>query len=304
MNDTANDDLVTSNTEESGEDSAMTVLRTRIATAWDSMSKAERNVCSFLLGSSPEHLLYASAATLGQESGTSNATVVRTFQKLGYSGFSELKRELAVPFTTSVAPEERLKRRIAHLGDNMGSKADKVWNEAEELITLTRGTLNIDEVSAAIDIIARARTTFTYGIGLSSVAALHMSMRLRRIGIGAQHLADDGFLLADQLLSMTADDALVLYVPGRLTPAIDRLVEHARAIGCPIVLLTDELSDALRPRVSVILQVPRTPTGISDENFLVLLVSDILIQGITTVAPEAALTASHALTTVRQRLGY
>lgn len=282
----------------------MFVLRSKITDAWDSMSKAERSVCSFLLTSSPEHLLYSSAAALGQDSGTSNATVVRTFQKLGYSGLSELKRELAVPFTSSVAPEERLKQRISHIGDTMGSKAKRVWTEAEELIELTRDTLSIDDLSSAIDIMARASKTYTYGIGLSSVAALHLAMRLRRIGMSVNHLHDDGFLLADRLLEMRAEDVLVLFVPGRLTTAVEMLVEHARAVGCRIVLFTDELIAPLGARVDTAIQVPRTPTGLSDENFLVLLVSDIVIQGITAVSPDSALTASHALTTLRNRLGY
>lgn len=282
----------------------MDVLRTRIAEAWGSISKAERTVCSFLLKSSPEHLIYASAATLGAESGTSNATIVRTFQKLGYSGFSDLKRELAAPFTSSVPPEERLKQRIAHLGDSMRTNADSVWTEAEELIALTRETLELEELSISIDVIARARRTFVYGIGLSSVAALHLSMRLRRIGVDSSHLHDDGFLLADQLLPMSGDDVLVMFVPGRLTPVIDSLIEHARALGCPVVFCTDELEESLKGRAAAVLKVPRTPTGISDENFIALLVSDTLLQGITVVMPESALSASHSLTILRQSHGY
>lgn len=282
----------------------MHILRTRITDAWDSMSKAEKTACSFLLKSTPEHLLYASAAALGQESGTSNATIIRTFQKLGYSGLSDLKRELAAPFTDSVAPEERLKHRISHLGDSLGTTATSVWTEAEELIELTRRTLSTHELSTSINVITHARRTFVYGIGLSSVAALHLTLRLRRIGVDSSHLSDDGFLLADQLLPMGPEDALVMFVPGRLTPVIDSLIDHAQALGCPIVFFTDELSASMHERAESVLQIPRTPTGISDESFIALLVSDIIVQGIAAVIPEAALSSSHSLTILRARLGY
>ncbi|WP_434592900.1 MurR/RpiR family transcriptional regulator [Brevibacterium sp. 1718] len=301
MNDTVSADSVTSDTKG---DSALHILRSRITDAWESMSKAERTACSFLLRSTPEHLLYASAATLGSESGTSNATIVRTFQKLGYSGLSDLKRELAAPFTDSVSPEERLKQRISHLGESFDESTASVWTEAEELIELARGTLSSTETSRSVDIIARARRSFVYGIGLSSVAALHLSLRLRRVGLDSTHLVDDGFLLADQLLPIGADDVLIMFVPGRLTPVIDSIVEHARALGCPIVFVTDELGESMRDRTDAVLQVPRTPTGISDESFIALLVADIIIQGIATVAPEAALGASHSLNRLRRRLGY
>src|SRR5690606_23307274 len=122
-------------------------------------------------------------------------------------------------------------------------------------------TLNTAETSKSVDIIARARRSFVYGIGLSSVAALHLSLRLRRVGLDSTHLVDDGFLLADQLLPMSAADALIMFVPGRLTPVIDSIIEHARALGCPIVFITDELGASIRDRTEAVLQAPRTPTG-------------------------------------------
>src|ERR1044072_2443511 len=65
---------------------AITDLRRRIRDHWDSFGAAGRAVCRSLAESSAEHLLFMSALDLGQESRTSNATVIRTLQSLGYSG--------------------------------------------------------------------------------------------------------------------------------------------------------------------------------------------------------------------------
>src|SRR5690349_17486514 len=94
QNDTSMDTFVTSDTE----NPALSGLRARITKTWNDLSKSERAVCRVLSSTSAEHILYASAAELGAQSGTSNASVVRTLQKLGYSGLSHLKQEVAAPF--------------------------------------------------------------------------------------------------------------------------------------------------------------------------------------------------------------
>lgn len=56
---------------------------------------------------------------LGAAGGTSNATVVRALQRLGYAGLPAPKRELAADFTSALAPEVRLQQRIAHVGQDL-----------------------------------------------------------------------------------------------------------------------------------------------------------------------------------------
>ena len=72
-------------------------LRRRIREHWEAFSPAARSVCRALSERSAEQLVFVSAAELGAETKTSNATVVRTVQALGYSGLAELKAKLAAP---------------------------------------------------------------------------------------------------------------------------------------------------------------------------------------------------------------
>ncbi|NED79610.1 transcriptional regulator, partial [Streptomyces sp. SID11233] len=95
---------------------------------WDQLSASERAVAQYLTGAPPQRLLFASAAQLGTASGTSNATVVRALQRLGYGGLPALKRDLAADFTAAVSPEERLKQRVAHVGKDLGTIWDDVFD--------------------------------------------------------------------------------------------------------------------------------------------------------------------------------
>ena len=86
---------------------AIADLRRRIREHRDEFTPASRAVCRSLSEISPERVLYLSAAELGQLSKTSNATVIRTVQALGYSGLAELKDLVAAP-----SRQERLRSRI------------------------------------------------------------------------------------------------------------------------------------------------------------------------------------------------
>ncbi|WP_459960856.1 MurR/RpiR family transcriptional regulator [Nocardia sp. IFM 10818] len=300
MDDTDHGGLVTDVTENSG----LTDLRARVRNAWDALSKAERSVSDLLAHSTAERILYASAAELGAESSTSNATVVRTLQKLGYTGLSDLKQQVAGPFTAATAPEVRLRQRIDHLGGNYDAISSTVWTEALDRIELARTNLRPEAISAAVDLILRTRRTHTYGLGASAISADHLALRLTRIGQPARRITADGFRLPDDLLSVAPSDLIVLFAPGRMTPELDLILTRARDVDAKVILLSDDEADPLANRVTVHLTAPHTPTGLTTEALTSLLVSDIIVQAVIAVDPDRAVEASHTLTTLRSRLGY
>lgn len=292
--------FVTTDTENSG----LSRLRDRIAAQWDGLSKSERSVCRILTTMSAERLLYASAAELGTQSKTSNASVVRTLQTLGYSGLSELKQEVAAPFSSNVAPEVRLRTRLERLGQDLGQIQREIWNEAQELIALTSTSNDSDDFSAAVNLIVHSSTVYCYGLGASGIAADHLALRLRRIGVATTTLSNDGFRLADDAMAIGAHDLLVVFAPGRLTRDIETLIDQAQLVGANTLLITDELKEKLTSRVSAVLTAPHTPTGLTAEGIAGILVSDVLVQAVSAVAPDKALRSSQSLNDLRSRLGY
>lgn len=292
--------FVTSDTD----NPALTRLRDRIARSWEDLSKAERSVCHVLTTSSAEQLLYASAAELGAQSKTSNATVVRTLQSLGYSGLSKLKQEVAAPFTSRVPPDVRLQQRIEHLGQSLDHIQAEIWSEAQSLMELGK-TANSDAAfSHAVHLLIHANTVYCYGLGASGIAADHLALRLRRTGITTRRLTTDGFRLADEVMDIGTRDSLVLFAPGRITRDIEALLDQAQLVGARVILITDELQDTLAPRVATVLTAPHTPTGLTSESLAGILIGDILTQGISAVGPDTALRSSQVLNDLRARLGY
>lgn len=292
--------FVTSDTEHR----ALTKLRDRITERWNELSKSERSVCRVLTAMSTERLLYASAAELGVQSGTSNASVVRTLQSLGYSGLSELKHEVAAPFSSSVAPDVRLRQRLEHVGQDLHQIQREIWAEAEELVQLGSRENDDERYSAAVNLIVHADTVFCYGLGASGIASDHLALRLRRIGVSTRRLTADGFRLADEIMSLGSRDLLVIFAPGRVTRDIEALLDQAQLVGASTLLVTDELRERLAGRVTASLTAPHTPTGLTAEGLTGILVSDVLVQAVSAVGPDTALRSSQILNDLRARLGY
>lgn len=277
-------------------------LRTAVRDHWETLSASERAVAQYLASAPVEQLLFASAAELGTASGTSNATVVRALQRLGYAGLPALKRELASGFTSAVAPEVRLKQRIAHVGRDLDGIWGEVIDEARDRIEQTRRLTEPEVLRAAVTALADAGEIHCFGIAASEPAARHLALALGRIGRRSRFAGATGFAFADHLLALRQGDAVVIFQPGRALTELAVLVERARAVGARVVLVTDELGEEFGDRVDAVLTAPHTPTGITSEALTALVVADVLLLALTALDETRAVDTSHQLTVLREQL--
>ncbi|MPY56278.1 MurR/RpiR family transcriptional regulator [Streptomyces spongiae] len=277
-------------------------LRAAVRDNWENLSASERAVAQYLATAPVEQLLFSGAQELGSASGTSNATVVRALQRLGYAGLPALKRELASGFTAAVAPEVRLKQRIAHVGRDLDGIWSDVIDEAQERIEQTRRLTDPDTLRAAVTALADAGEIHCFGIAASEPAARHLALALGRLGRRSRFIDATGFALADHLLALRQNDAVVIFQPGRALTELTVLIERARAVGARTLLVTDELGEEFGDRVDAVLTAPHTPTGITSEALTALVVADVLLLALTTLDETRAVDASHQLTVLREQL--
>jgi DNA-binding MurR/RpiR family transcriptional regulator len=279
-------------------------LRSRIRDRWEGFSPAARAVSRSLAERTPEELLFLSAADLGAETKTSNATVIRTVQALGYSGLAELKAKIAAPFTQANRPVVRARKRVESTGGDLESVWHQVLAESVDRLELMQPTFSLDTYQHAVQLLLDAKQTLTYGFGASFVAADHLALVLRRVGLRVTALHAGGFRLADDLLAIGPGDVVVLFAPGRSVIEVDVLVDRARDVGAATVLVTEDPDSKLSRAVTVTLHSPTTPTGLTGEPLTSIVVGDVLAQGVATLAPARSVEASERLTALRRRLGF
>lgn len=282
----------------------ITDLRARIREHWDGLSPAAQEVCRLLGEMTPEQLLYRSAVELGAETRTSNATVVRTLQSLGYAGLAELKTAIARPFTDQTAPEVRARSRVEATKGDLPNVWEMVTAEWVDRIKLMRDGFSAPDFQRAVELLLGAREIVPFGFGASFVVAEHLTFKLRRLGRRARTIRSSGFGLPDDLLGIERGDVVVVFDPGRLLIDIDVLLDRVRTVGASSVLVTAELADQLADRVTVVLGAPHSPTGLTGDAATALVLADALIQGVASADGEGTVENSHTLNTLRQQMGF
>jgi DNA-binding MurR/RpiR family transcriptional regulator len=275
-------------------------LAERIAERLAGLSPAERKVAEFLRNQAGD-ILFASAGEIGELTGTSDATVVRTAKALGYSGLPELKRQLGQQVTRTVRPALRLRHRIERVGE-ASAMLDRVFAEAAERVGETHRLTDPAAFSKAVDLLADAREVFTFGIGLSGVVADYLAMRLVRLGRPARSTAHTGFRLADELLPLRSGDAVVVYAAGRLLADIEVILWHAGEVGATTILITDSLGPVLGDRVDVWLAAAHSPSGFTGETLSASIVTDALLLAVAARHDASATATSDRLTGIRREL--
>ncbi|MBC7974044.1 MAG: MurR/RpiR family transcriptional regulator [Myxococcales bacterium] len=194
---------------------------------------------------------FFSVPTLAERAGVSEATVVRVAQRLGFSGFPELKAALL----------ELVRVRLA------GSDAQPPRTGTDALSAVTRlEAANLDRMLRSLDrrafesaatALSDADHVFTFGAGLSAHLAELAAYQLVQAGVRTSPLSVRFTSPSEQLVVLRADDALLAFsLPPYSRPTLE-LLEDATARGLATVVVTDR---ATAPAASLARHALAVPT--------------------------------------------
>jgi DNA-binding MurR/RpiR family transcriptional regulator len=276
-------------------------LRDLIASKLGDLPPAERRVAEYLRDHTHE-IIFATSGEIGAATGTSDATVIRTAKALGYSGLPELKREAGRQAIGKTRPSARLGSRIDKAGQETVSLLDHVFAEAAERLLETRRLITEDAFVAAVDLLMGAREVVTFGLGASEMSAHYLALRLRRLGRQARLINTTGFRLADDLIGLHESDVMVLYVPARLINDVFVMLDHAQAVGAPVMLVSDTLLPILADRVTLTLAAVHSGSGYTGEGLSSLLLTDCLALAAAARDRDRATSTSELLNSLRATL--
>lgn len=102
---------------------------TRIKEA--SLTETEKEIAQYII-EHPEHVLDDSAMKLGEKTHSSSAAIVRFAKKLGYTGFPQLKIELAKDLVGSIPEVDNL----LHPDEDMATLMNKVHHS--QIVTIDK----------------------------------------------------------------------------------------------------------------------------------------------------------------------
>lgn len=267
------------------------------------LSRSELVVAEYI-GANAERAIFLSALELADATHTSDATVIRTARALGYSGLPELKHELGAELVDQKHPAHRLVTRIAMVRSqgSAGALLHSVFSEAVESMREAERLLDPAAFERAVDAIAGAGSVVTFGVGVMRVTAEYFALGMRRHGVRAHHANHMGFALADELLLLGQGDAAVLFVPGRVVRDVEVIIDHARAVGASVVLITDQLRHEFADRVDVVLDAQVSSSGLTGDPLIAMVVVDALLLALAQRDEPRATDRSKVLNRLRKAL--
>lgn len=244
-------------------------------------------------------VLASSAAALGARIGTSDATVLRTIQALGFASLADLKAAILKSGTVST-PADDMRRTLVDIEKTAGEALDSILQVHREGLNILQSAACRAQIAAAVRVLDGAERIAVFGIGPSSALATYVSILLGRSGRRSRTITATGSMLADQLLDLRAGDVLLVLAYGRLYREVKALFTEAKALSLPTVLITEADDTPLAKLADVCVAIPRGRPGQVALHGATLVGLEALILSLAAANPDAALASLDNLNRLRR----
>ena len=195
-------------------------------------SKTEQRVLDYIV-QNPAKVIYLSVAGLAECCGTSDATVVRTCQKLGLAGYQDLKVTLAQDVVT---PQQSIHEALRP-DDSAAAIVDKVFASTIYTLDFTRDVARPELLERAAGSLMDAQRVSIYGLGNSHAVAIDLQHKLMRLGIHAAAFADSHLQAINAAYCRAGDVVFAISHSGSSRDVVDS-VRLAHKNGAFIISLT------------------------------------------------------------------
>lgn len=276
-------------------------LAERVAARALALSPTERRIADYL-ANHPEEAAFLSAEQIAAQIGTSDASVVRTVKKLGYPGLPGLRASLRAKVEAILTPAGRLQNSLASLDGTAGSIVHAVI--ADQIALLQEAMKSVDgaEFDRAVGMIAGAGTTVVCGIGTLGDIAEYLRLKLVRLGRSARTARTTGFLLADDLIGLAGTDVVLLMVHSSASAETMAVLERAREVGAPVILITNAMGQALADWVDVVITAPMGRPGMFSGYTSTLVLLEAFVFAVANVDADRSLAMMATMNRLRERL--
>jgi DNA-binding MurR/RpiR family transcriptional regulator len=253
----------------------------RLQGAYSGLRAAEQRVADFILRH-PDELIYLTVTELAERTKTSESTVVRLTQKIGYKGYQEFKIVLARDL---VEPATEIYEAIEP-GDDLGTVKSKVFQANAQALRDTLEVLDDTQLQRGVDALAAAQRVEIYGVGGSAPLALDAYHKFLKLGLRSIALSDGDLMAMSSALLGEHDVALGISHTGASRDVTDAL-GRAKANGATTIGITHRPSSPITRVSDVVLVTAAQQTAFrsdaSSSRIAQLTIIDTLYVGVAHV---------------------
>lgn len=213
----------------------MSVLQV-ISAKLSDMTEGERQIGQFILDH-PEQVLKLSSAGLAQAIQRSQSSVVKFSQKLGFTGYHELKIAVSQANARQWATPQGVIHGNIELGDNYISVLQKLMGSKLQSMQQSATANNENDIYNAVKLINIAKRIQLAGVGASSLVARDFTYKLQKLGRIALNDADSHIQVANASTLNKNDVLVVLSYTGKSTEIL-HVAKTAQKANAKIIAIT------------------------------------------------------------------
>lgn len=230
-----------------------------ISENYKNLTKSEKQIADYLR-KNQEESAFLSAGELADRLSLSEATLVRFARSLGFDSYPAMREVLQENFRHRVTHSTRLRSRLDELRET-GDIFERLVASEIDYMTQSLESVNRDALHRAVDLMKARKRIFIFGLGPSLSLVELMKIRLERFGRQVIPLTTAGREFLEPLLSMTENNLLFVICFFDVTPALQLVLDYARDVHCPVIMLTDTLGSIIGDRADVVLSAKRGPVS-------------------------------------------
>lgn len=267
----------------------------KISDTFQELTPSQRKVAQYVYHNINEAFLLNSFQ-IAKTANVSEATVTRFLTNLGFSGFSEFKREIARQVLESFSTTQRLAESAEDLKARGNVFSEILQGDIENIQTLT-ATISDQLFEQAVNELCSARSIYVLGLRSSYALAFYLTFDLRffldRVILIKPGIGD----MPEQVLGVTKDDVLVVISFRRYTrESFDIAEKIKKRAGSVIALTNSELSPVAKLADVTLVASTNIPTYIESYTAPMSLIN-ALITAIALRKKDQAISALNKLET-------
>lgn len=213
----------------------MSIL-TKIRAMLDTMAPADRQIGQFIVDN-PDQMLRLSSAALAEETGRSQSSVVKFSQKLGFSGYQDLKLSVSEAKAQEWRAPEGMVHGSIERGDGYATVMQKLLASKLASVQQTVAVNGEQEIERVLKLLDKAGRIHLAGVGASSLVARDFSYKLMKLGRNVMHDSDSHIQMASASTLGPGDAMFALSHSGTSIETV-RIAELARSRGAAVVVVT------------------------------------------------------------------
>lgn len=251
----------------------------KIMDQFDELTYSQKNVANYLMDHL-DQIAFCTLEDLAARIGVSTTTVIRFARNFGYSGYTEMQKDIQSSVMNKSILLEQISRDNTVSMDQM--LKDTFANDMKNLET-TLAAQNQEDLDQTVELISNAKNVYILGMRSSYAIAYYMASRMGEIKKNVRFIQSTGMMYPEEIAGAGEGDVLIGYLFPRYSKVATTMASWMKSRGVKVILITSMNETPMRGYGDIIL-----PCAVSSISYINSFVAPISLTNylVTVVAQK------------------